>query len=329
VLTKGLCTVESAAELLASGAVAVVAATEELLGRLPPGNWIGGTMRYFMTPEQSCESVDRVLVTELPVSQADVTIRSYGAHELARIVTDAPDNGFSIVIMPAGSPAHLEYAKRAPYYPGLFRTPIVGWISGVSFEELGSVAPFAVDGRTGHHSAEHAIVLHARLPAGKAAHISIANPFRGGGGDVITFPADGLSVTDCTVNGQIRNFAHYLAESAADTRLPLVADYAGAQVNTSIQSVDASSGVVSLYAPVFGGIEYRIAAPVSDYATAFRDAVGDSHRDAAFACNCILNYMYGELEGRTLGHMTGPMTFGEIAYQLLNQTLVCLSIIDA
>ena len=328
-LARGLCTVESARELLASGVVAVVAATEELLGRLPPGNWIGGTMRYFMTPDESCESVDRVLVTELPVSPGDITIRSYGAHELARIVTDAPANGFSIVIIPAGSSAHLEYAKRAPYYPGLFRTPIVGWVSGVSFEELGSVAPFTVDGRTGRHSAEHAIVLHANLPAGRAAHISIANPFRGGVGDVITFPADGLSVTDCAVNGQTRNLATYLVESAADTRLPLVADYAGAQVNTSFQSVDATGGVVNLYAPVFAGIEYRIAAPVEDYAAAFRVAVGDSHRDAAFACNCILNYVYGDLDGRTIGHLTGPMTFGEIAYQLLNQTLVCLSIVDA
>jgi hypothetical protein len=326
---KGLFTVESATELISSGVVAIVAGTEELLAQLPAGNWIGGTMRYFMTPERSGESTDRVLVTELPVTPADITIRSYDAHELALIVTDAPANGFSIVIIPAGSQAHLEYAERAPYYPGIFRTPIAGWISGVSLEELGSVTPLTFDGRTGRREANQAIVLHAALPAQQSAQISIANPFRGGDGDVITFPSDGLVVTDCEINGEPRNLARYLTASGADTRLPLVADYAGAAVNASFQSIDPAAGVVNLYAPVFNGIAYRLAAPLGDYAAAFRQAVGESHEDAAFACNCILNYVYGELEGRSIGHATGPMTFGEIAYQLLNQTLVCLTIVDA
>jgi hypothetical protein len=184
------------------------------------------------------------------------------------------------------------------------------------------------DGQTGHRESGRALVMHVRLPEKKAARISISNPFRGGSGDKIAFPADGLTVTDCIVNGEIRNFARYLAETSADTRLPLVADYAGAQVNTSFQSIDLAGGIVHLYAPVFSGIEYRIAEPVKDYARAFRKAVGESHRDAAFACNCILNYVYGELEGKPIGHVTGPMTFGEIAYQLLNQTLVRLSIVD-
>jgi hypothetical protein len=34
------------------------------------------------------------------------------------------------------------------------------------------------------------------------------------------------------------------------------------------------------------------------------------------------------LEGKTTAGMTGPMTFGEIAYQLLNQTLVYLEVRD-
>ncbi len=325
---RGLFTVEGAAELISSGVVAVVAGTEELLAQLPTGNWIGGTMRYFMTPERSGEATDRVLVTELPVAPADITIRSYAAHELGLIVTDAPSNGFSIVIIPAGSQAHLEYAERAPYYPGIFRTPITGWISGVSLEELGTVTPLTFDGRTGLREPDRAIVLHAALPARQSAQISIANPFRGGSGDIITFPTDGLTVTDCQVGGKTRNFARYLTASGADTRLPLVADYAGAPVNTSFQSIDSAAGVVNLYAPVFTGIDYRLAAPVADYAAAFREAVGESHEDTTFACNCILNYVYGELEGRSIGRATGPMTFGEIAYQLLNQTLVCLTIVE-
>jgi hypothetical protein len=44
----------------------------------------------------------------------------------------------------------------------------------------------------------------------------------------------------------------------------------------------------------------------------------------AFSCNCILNYIYGNLEGKKLAGTAGPITFGEIAYQLLNQTMVYL-----
>jgi hypothetical protein len=39
-----------------------------------------------------------------------------------------------------------------------------------------------------------------------------------------------------------------------------------------------------------------------------------------------LNFLYGELEGKKTGTITGPMTFGEIAYQLLNQTMIFLEI---
>ena len=50
--------------------------------------------------------------------------------------------------------------------------------------------------------------------------------------------------------------------------------------------------------------------------------------EPVFACNCILNYLYGKLEGKKTGHLTGPFTFGEIAHQLLNQTLVRLCVYD-
>ena len=40
----------------------------------------------------------------------------------------------------------------------------------------------------------------------------------------------------------------------------------------------------------------------------------------------MLNYLYAELEGKKTGSIVGPITFGEIAYVLLNQTLVHLLI---
>jgi hypothetical protein len=49
----------------------------------------------------------------------------------------------------------------------------------------------------------------------------------------------------------------------------------------------------------------------------------------ALSCNCVLNYVHSSLEGRSPGGIVGPITFGEIAYQLLNQTMVYLTITRA
>jgi hypothetical protein len=119
-----------------------------------------------------------------------------------------------------------------------------------------------------------------------------------------------------------------VASTRQDTKLPLTANYNGSIVNASIQSVDAISGVVKLYAPVFPGVEYKFGAPLADYVGAMQQAVGMKNEDAAFSCNCILNYLYAGLEGHRTGHVTGPITFGEIAHQLLNQTIVQLYIRD-
>lgn len=329
VLANGLLSIEDASAIIESGAVVVVAGTAPLLRRLPAGNWVGGTMRYFMTDDGGSQTTDRVFVTELPVDATDVSIRRYGAADLNEIVADAPENGFSFIVIPAESPAHVEYAARAPYYPGLFRTPIVGWIAGVNLHRLGQVAPRSINGRNRRMETDRAVVLHVSLPPGKVAHIDIVNMFRAGTGDVITFPGDALAASDCLVNGEPRNLARYVTDAGIDTRLPLVADYAGIDVNTSFQRVDAATGVVTFYAPVFQGIEYRLAEAVDDYAARFATSVEDAGIEASFACSCILNYVYGGLEGKTIGHLTGPMTFGEIAYQLLNQTAVYLSIVDA
>ena len=327
-LANGLYTIADASAIIASGSVVVVAGTAALLHRLPAGYWVGGTMHYFMTSEGGSEATDRVFVTELPVDATDVSIRTYRAGELQSIVTDAPANGFSFIVIPAESAAHLEYAARAPYFPGLFRAPIVGWISGVSLRELGQVVPLAISGLDRRMETEQAVVMHVSLPAERVARVDIVNMFRAGSGDVFTFAADTLVATECRVNGKLRNLAEYVTESGIDTRLPLVADYAGVPVNTSFQGVDAENRVVTFYAPVFRGIEYRLAEPVLDYAAAFAVAVEHAGVDAAFACSCILNYVYGALEGRVIGHLAGPMTFGEVAYQLLNQTAVYLSIIE-
>jgi Family of unknown function (DUF6976) len=76
-------------------------------------------------------------------------------------------------------------------------------------------------------------------------------------------------------------------------------------------------------------VRYYHARPVRDYVDAFVSALPTAIGDRiVFGCNCVLNYVHSSLEGRKTGNIVGPMTFGEIAYQLLNQTMVYLTVVD-
>jgi hypothetical protein len=154
------------------------------------------------------------------------------------------------------------------------------------------------------------------------------NLFEQGDGAEIKFKSTGFEVSDCTINGQPANLADYIRANHIDTRLPLVANYSGVMVNVSIQAVESNK--VALYAPVFAEVSYRFAKPVGNYIEGFEKMLPSSATNKiSFSCNCILNYLYSELEGKKTRDVTGPITFGEVAYQLLNQTLVYLTLTEA
>jgi hypothetical protein len=314
---------KKAAALIAAGKRLIIAGERALLESLPAGDWIGGSIPYFMTESGGKVSKDLVYADELPPQVESASIRSYAADALRDIPTDAPENGYTYLIIPATSPAHLEYAQNAPSYPGIFMKPVFGWISGVHLSELGKAKPCVVDGRTGRCSDSQAIAMHCVLPAGKLAQIGIVNLFKQGSGDSIRFEKTGFSAAEALVNGKKVDFAGYVREKGIDTKLPLVADYSGTMVNVSFQAVGEKG--VDFYAPVFADMEYKIAGAVGDYVKEFKTALPQGAK-ALLSCNCILNFLYSELEGKATPGIQGPITFGEIAYQLLNQTLVYLSV---
>lgn len=307
-----------------------VSGDESLLASLPKGNWIGGTIPYLMTDEEGgLTTRDQLLVQRLPSDERGTSaISVYDEQTIARIAEDAPANGYTVLMIPAFSEVHLAYGKEAPHFKDLFAHPIVGWITGIHLNDLGKVKPKVFNGKTGEAFGDKAIAYHLPLPAEKAAVVDIVNIFERSEGPDIRFEADGFNVTDCAIDGRKTNFARWLTEQKVDTQLPLIADYDGALVNVSIQTVDPKAGTVALYAPVFTGMTYRLAKPVPDYVQAFKAATGGMSRDVPFACNCVLNFLYGKLEGARAG-LPGPFTFGEIAYQLLNQTMVYCDVVDA
>ncbi len=322
-----LYSVADASRLIEGGRVLLVAGDETLLRQLPRGTWIGGTSTNFMAPAGGLTAREMVFVSDITDQVERAEVRSYSVGELPRIAADYPENGFTVLNVPAFSALHSTFAKEVQGYDGVFGSPLYGWISGVDVSEIGKRSPktFAGDGTPDD---DRASALHVTLPPGKAAKIDIINLFSQGDGAEIEFAAGGFESTgDCLIGGKPGNLAAFVAANKLDVKLPLVANYQGAMVNVSLQEVDPATGKTTFYAPVFKGVKYKFAAPVEDYIAEFMRRIGSIKTDAiALSCNCVLNYLYAELEGKKTGSITGPITFGEIAYILLNQTLVYLSI---
>jgi len=330
-MSQGILDVEEVASLIEDGHTLLLAGEENLLRKLPQGKWIGGTIPYFITPEAGgIFSQDRIFVTDISEVTASVRLMTYDENTMGRVYTDSGNTGFSFAVIPAMSPVHAHFAVSGPNYRNFGIQPLVGWISGVHLDDLGEITPKAFDGMTGLAHDTRAVVMHVTLVQGKAVDVGIVNIFEQGDGDTLTFASDGFVCTDVMVNGLRENFADYIIRNKLDTKVPLVADYYGALINISFQSFEPG-GAVKFYAPVFSGIRYRHAKKIQKYSTEFEAQLDKNEvdgKDVVFSCNCILNYLYSCLEGRKTEPFVGPVTFGEVAYQLLNQTLVYLKVFN-
>lgn len=325
---KKLLELNQVIEKIKNGERLILAGCESLLNQLPQGNWIAGTIPYFMDVDGGVFENNKIFVDQVPVEVKKISIKSYDENTLKNFSQDKFDNGYSTIIIPANSKCHQVFAQDSHSFEGVFNTPLIGWIAGINLSDLGKAEPKVYDGSAQSVYKDKAVIMHLELPENKHANIDIINLFQQGDGETITFDSTGFSASDCFINGEKQSFSKFLTENKIDTKLPLVANYCGAIVNTSFQSVDSENNVVNFYAPVFKGVEYKIAKPVEDYIKEFTSIASSLDIEPAFTCNCILNYLYSELEGKKTGKLTGPITFGEIAYQLLNQTLVYLTIED-
>ena len=314
---------DEASEIIATGKFFHIAGTENLLKKLPKGNWVGGSTEYFMTEEGGKVTNDMLSVTKLPFNKFKISV--YDESKIYKVATDGFDNGFSLVILPFDSGVHKTYAGKAPEFEGMFLKNIIGWVSGINLNVPGQT-PIAVNGKTGKAFEDKAVVVHVCVPDDKIVNIGIINIFEPDEkSPVFEFMNDGFAVKTCLVDGKKVDFATYLALKNIDTKLPLIGDYSGQGINISFKAIE--SGIVNFYAPVFPGIQYRLAKPIGNYEKEFNTHL-EKFKDveAIFSCNCILNFLYGELEDKNVKSLFGPITFGEVAYQLVNQTLVYLTV---
>lgn len=321
-------TVREVSALIQQGRRLFLAGSEQALVKLPRGEWIAGTIPYFMTDKGGVITHDLIQVTELPSEVINVSIKSYKSDDIHQLPQCYYSNGFSFIVIPAFTDVHQVFAKECTMWPSLFNQPLTGWVSGVDLKDSQAI-PKVLNGKTGELILDEALVMHVELQKNKYAKANIINIFKQGSGDIITFPTPGFEADIAFVNGKEVRLAKYLKEKSIDLQLPLVANYLGAMINVSFRDVQDSNGKVRFYAPVFPDVEYRVAKPVSSYEVEFQSAL-DSHKveKPLFTCNCILNFIYANLEGKKTDGYIGAMTFGEIAYMLLNQTMVYITVED-
>ena len=315
-------------ERILKGQTLLIAGDVKLMDKLPAGHWIGGTIPYFMTDLGGIYTDKRIFVTELDTVAANTSIKTYSEETIENIYLDSPANGFSFIIMPAGSKCHFKFSMEAFSFKDFAMRPLIGWIAGTHLDEMVTDKPKIYNGITHSQLEEGAVVMHVELPADKSAEIGMLNMFGQGTGDRITFPESGFSSKVAFINGVKVDFAEYLLENKLDLRLPLVSDVNGTMINTSFRRKPGAHGEIRFYAPVFENVEYRHAKPIENYTEKFTKKLSlGLGVKTIFSCNCILNYLYSGLDRYSGSGLCGPATFGEIAYHIHNQTVVYLRII--
>jgi hypothetical protein len=308
-------------EMIRQGKLLHIAGVESLLRDLPAGNWIGGSTGRFMGVGRGEERVIGPLleVRELPFEK--YKILSYDEENLPNLTRDAYKNGFSIVILPYRRDLSGRYAKNASGIVDGFLPNVIGWVSGADTTPVREKA-ITINGRTDDIFSEKAVAVHVALPVGKRAGVVVANLFEPDRSKpAVSFANDGDNVESCFINGSETLFAEYLLQNDIDISAPLIGDYAGREVNVSFRDVQKNR--VQFFAPVFRGVNYNFAKNASSRVPAhYRQGDG-----VIFACDDILNLVFTRSRGINAGGLSDRAAGDEIACRVMNQTLLCLTMI--
>ncbi|MDR2847473.1 MAG: hypothetical protein LBV39_00045 [Bacteroidales bacterium] len=318
-MKHGLFSVKDASAKIAEGKYFIVSGNVEALQQLPAGNWIGGTTpNYYIAGYPRDFTNNEVFMDELPDCASGIEIKSYTTTTIPNIFTDAPENGFTVIVTPHGADVTDEYVLHAAKYDDFGIKPIIGWVSGAQKAREQTKPCYSVLGTSKEISTNLAVVLHVSLPQNKFAEVNIRCGFKEQPGTTVIFEEDVTTMVDAIINGKKQNVAEYLRQNGITIQYPLMADYSGVKTCATISSI--AENEVPLFGVVYAGIEYHF----SELDTNHQE--WNIPDDCALAYCCI--YYASKPEPEMLAQMTGAAVFGEIAYQLFAQSVAYLTIGD-
>lgn len=325
-MERKLYKINEVTQAIEEGKKLVLTADLDVLKNLPKGNWIGGTIPYFMDNTGGRKSKTEIFVDDFSEEITNFKISTYNVNNINTITTDSFENGFSMLILPAASEILKSFALNSFNYSNIFKNPVIGYVAGFDLDANNQNAT-VINGLTSEIYTDKAVSIHFNLPNNKIAQVEILNIFSVDENmPEIKFFESSFKQKECLINGKKVNFADYVKSNNIDVKQPLIQIQSGAVINKSIMQIN-SDNETEFYAPIFKDISYFFSKKINNYEEKFN--VGNlniKQNDVKYSCNCILNYLYGKLEGKKLD-ITGATTFGEIAYQLLNQTQIYLNIV--
>jgi len=329
-LNNELMSVQEVTTLIEQGKHLVINGEEKLFEHLPKGNWIGATESYFyLAGKKGCFNESKLFVSDFTDISKAIKIETYTQETIKDIASNGFENGFNFLVLPALSEIQLSFALNSPSYKELYKNPLLGLIAGTSLDSFSEGKPSKIyNGVTGESFQDKGVALHVAIHDELVARLEILNVFEANKAVTLEVKETDYVVGNCIIDGVEVNLYNYIQEHKIDISFPLTCDYNGATINTSFQRLDEDSKKVMFYAPLFQGKKYNFALPLEDYTTLFRTKVKEKDikkESLIYNCNCILNYLYGDLENNDIG-FSGPTTFGEIAYHLINQTFTYLLI---
>lgn len=329
-LKQAIYRLDDARRLLARKRAYLVAGSSEALKELPPGHWIGGTVSSVMSGRGPLVNGELVQVTTLPSYINRLVMKSYDSETISSIYDDCPEHGLTFLIVPAGSEVAARFALTAANSERQALYPLAGWLAAEG--DKGGEVFFGTKVRG---SAARAVAMHLELPPNMYAELNYINLFQAGEGPVIEFMAEGFSCREALVDGRETNLAAFLSENGFNPAYPLVADYCGSLINVGLAGIDREKGEVTFNSPVLPGVRYSPGHLAGNYSELLREGLARVDRERTiFACNSIFSTLTaGSAEGELIKEesekLKGPLTAGEIAYHLLNQTYTYVSIIES
>lgn len=326
-MKKQLFSIDETNQLINSGRKLIITADEILLDKLDKGDWIGGTIPYFMTDAGGEKSKDRLFVDDLTDIGTDFKFLEYDAQSIDSITTNNFENGFVILILPFGSEIQKNFSLNCLNYTDLLKNPLLGYVAGFDLNDNNNPTSYVYYGKNRGKSGIKGAAIHVALPENEVARVEIINPNSiDDNSPVFTFPVTSFEQSDCKIDGIDGNIADYLISIGHPTMgIPLISSTNGTLINRDIQLIDKENRKVNFFSPVYSDEKYKLAKKSEDFTSLFKNKLQIDKNEAVYSCLCLSFYLLGNLENKSI-NINGAFTFGEIAYQLLNQTAVFLLI---